>query len=286
MASMKVKESPAMIIGRWIIRIFLVSWTVTILFPVIWTFYTAFKTNKEFFASAWALPENWSIDNFAYAWTSAKFSDYFLNSLLLVVVSVFTMLLTTSSMSYVISKFRFRTMKWLNKFWLIAMTIPGVLVLVPQYFMLMQNKMDNSIIIVALLHAFGGIPSNVIMQVGFMRSVDNALFEAADIDGASEFTKFFNIMLPCVKSVLFLSTLTGVLGAWNDYITPLTYLNDESKYTVSIGLTYLANASERGGQYGAMFAGLVISMIPILIIYAVFQKPLQEGLRTEGGVKG
>lgn len=286
MNSMKVKESPALIIGRWVIRLFLIGWTVTILFPVIWTFYTAFKTNKEFFASVWALPSEWVFDNFVYAWKNAKFSDYFLNSLIVVVVDVSVMLITTSTTAYAVSKFDFRPMKWLNKFYLVVMAIPGVLVLVPQYFMLMQARLDNNLIIVALLQAFAAVPVNVILQVGFMRSVDKALFEAADIDGASEFTKFFNIMLPCVKSVLFLTTLTGVLSAWNNYITPLTYLNDESKYTVSIGLTYLADASERGSEYGAMFAGLVISMIPILIIYAIFQKPLQEGLKTEGGVKG
>lgn len=286
MSAMKVKESPALIIGRWVIRFFLVSWTVTILFPVLWTFYTAFKTNKEFFASVWALPNEWVFDNFVYAWNNAKFSDYFLNSLLVVVVDVVVMLVITSTTAYAISKFKYRPMKWLSKFYLIVMTIPGVLVLVPQYFMLMQNKMDNNLVVVALLQAFAALPVNVILQIGFMRSVDNALFEAADIDGASEFTKFFKIMLPCVKSVLFLTALTGVLGAWNNYITPLTYLNDEAKYTVAIGLTYLADASERGSEYGAMFAGLVISMIPILIIYAIFQKPLQEGLKTEGGVKG
>lgn len=286
MATKKVREGFASVLGRWVVRVFLLSWTVTILFPMIWTIYTAFKTNKEFFANVWALPENWQFENFEYAWNSAQFSDYFLNSLFVVVVSVSLLLLMSAATSYVVAKYTFRGTKFLHRFYLVVMAVPGVLVLVPQYFMFMNMGLTDNLVIVALLTAVHGIPGNVIMQSAFMRNVDNALFEAADIDGATEFQKFFNIMVPCVRSCLFLTALTGILGAWNDYITPLTYIESEKFYTVSIGLTYLQNASTYGVEYGGLFAGLVIAMIPIIIVYIIFQKPLQEGLRTDGGVKG
>ena len=110
--------------------------------------------------------------------------------------------------------------------------------------------------------------------------------EAAEIDGASEFKKFFSIVIPCVKPALFVTILNNVLGTWNEYILALTFLSDEGKYTVPIGLSQLQNSATYRVEYGGLFAGLVIAMIPILIVYACFQKQLQEGVKSQGGVKG
>lgn len=282
----KIKEALSLKIGRGIIRILLLAWTSTIVFPVIWAFYTSFKTNKEFFANVWALPEKLQVENYAYAWNIAQFSNYFLNSLFVVVLSVSLTLLITSTTSYALARFRFRWIKTLERFYLLVWAIPGVLVLVPQYFMFLNMHLTDKLWVVAVLIALHALPSNIIMQTGFMRSMDEALFEAADIDGATEFQKYYYVMVPCVKSALFLTALTSILGSWNDFITTLTYIKDEAKYTVSVGLSYLQSASTYSVEYGGLFAGLVIAMIPILIVYAIFQKPLQEGIRIDGGVKG
>ena len=282
----KIKEALSLKIGRGIIRILLFAWTSTIVFPVIWAFYTSFKTNKEFFANVWALPEKLRVENYAYAWNVAQFSNYFLNSLFVVALSVSLTLLITSTTSYALARFRFRWIKVLERFYLLAWAIPGVLVLVPQYFMFLNMHLTDKLWVVAILISLSSLPSNIIMQTGFMRSMDEALFEAADIDGATEFQKYYHVMVPCVKSALFLTALTSILGSWNDFITTLTYIKDEAKYTVSVGLSYLQSASTYSVEYGGLFAGLVIAMIPILIVYAIFQKPLQEGIRIDGGVKG
>lgn len=286
MRGKKVKEGLGLRIGRWIIRILLFTWTVTIVFPVIWVLYTSFKTNKEFFADMWALPTKFMFENYEFAWNTAQFSKYFANSFYVVAISVLLTLLVSSTTAYVIAKYRWRWIKGLERFYLLVMTIPGVLVLVPQYFMLLNMGMNDKLWVVAALHSLGSVPINIMMQIGFMRSVDDALFEAADIDGATEFQKYFYVMIPSVKSVLFLTTLTGILGSWNEFILTLTYINDETKYTVSVGLSHLQNASTYGVQYGGLFAGLVLAMVPILVVYAIFQKPLQEGIRMDGGVKG
>jgi len=282
----KIKENTGFVIGRWFIRIFLFAWSVTIVFPLVWTAYTSLKSNKEFFANVWALPKNWRFDNYEYAWEAAQFSKYFANSLFVVIGTVLLSLLITSTTAYAIAKFRFRWFKILNKFYLIIMAVPGVLILVPQYFMFLNLGLTNKLWVLILLYAVGNAPGSIVMQIGFMRSVDNALLEAADIDGASEFQKFFNIIVPCVKPALFLTALTSMMSAWNEFIHALTFLTDKSKYTVAIGLSHLKNASTYSVEYGGLFAGLVIAMVPIIVVYTIFQKPLQEGVRTEGGVKG
>lgn len=281
----KIKEGIGAKSARWIARLLLLISTITIIFPLIWVFYTSFKSNKEFFADMWALPTEWLVENYNYAWNTAHFSKYFLNSLFVVILSVALTVFISSSISYVIATYRFRWIKWFEKFFLVVMAIPGVLILIPQYFMLLNVGLTDKLWVVATLIALHAVPVNIVLQTGFMRGVSKTLFEAADIDGGTEFQKYFHIMLPNVKSALFLTMLTATLSGWNEYIITLTYIKDEAKYTVPVGLSYLNTAANYGVEYGGLFAGLTIAIIPILVVYAIFQKPLQEGVRMDGSVK-
>lgn len=286
MGKQKIKETPGVIAGRWIIRVFLLIWTVTIVYPLAWVVYTSFKNNKEFYANVWALPEIWRTENYDFAWNAANFSNYFLNSLLVVVVSLVITLIFTSTTAYILAKFQYRWLRGVKRFFLIVQTIPGVLILVPQYFMFLNANLTDNLLVLALLYSISSAPISIMMQLGFMQSIDNALLEAADIDGASEFSKYWNIIIPCAKSALFLTALNSIMGSWNEFIKALTFIRDETKYTVAIGLSYLQSSSTYSVEYGGLFAGLVIAMIPIIIVYTIFQKPLQEGIKIDGGVKG
>lgn len=282
----KIKESLGTKISRSVVRIILLIWTVMIVFPFIWVFYTSLKSNKEFYADVWALPKEWQFENYKYAWNTAQFSNYFMNSLFVVLLSVLISVLITSSTAYVLAKYRYRWLKLIRTFYIVMMAVPGVLVLVPQYFMFLNMGLTNNLVVLALLYAIGAVPLQVFMQVGFLNSIDNALLEAADIDGASEFQKFFQIVIPCIKPALFVTVLNRVLGSWNEFVMALTFLDDESKFTVPIGLSHLQGQAEYSVEYGGLFAGLVIAMIPIVVVYTLFQKQLQEGVRLDGGVKG
>jgi len=286
MTKQRVKEKNSSIVGRWCIRIFLLIWCVTIAYPMIWVVYTSFKTNKEFFANVWAFPKAWQVENFDYAWNAANFSGYFLNSLLVVLLSLVLTLVFTSSTAYILAKFRYKLLRGVKKFFLVVRAIPGVLILVPQYFMFLNMRLTDNLYILALLYSISAAPVSIMMQLGFVQGIDDALLEAADMDGASEFSKYWHIILPCVKSALFLTALNSIMGSWNEFIKALTFIRDETKYTVAIGLSYLQSTSTFRVEYGGLFAGLVIAMIPIIVVYTIFQKPLQEGVKTEGGVKG
>ena len=283
---MKRKENISTLIGRGIVRILLILWSLTIVFPLLWVFYTSFKTNKEFYANVWALPENWRVENYEFAWNTANFAAYFKNSLFTVVVTLVLTLLMTTTTAYILAKFKYRWLGVVRGFYTVVLAIPGVLILVPQYFMFLRMHMTDNLWALAMLYALNSVPFTVFMQMGFMRSINDSLLEAASLDGASQFQTFFRIVIPCVKSSLFVTILLNVLGTWNEYILALTFLSDESKYTVPIGLSQLQNASTYKVEYGGLFAGLIIAMIPILVIYAIFQKQLQEGVVAEGGVKG
>ncbi len=288
MVKSKIKNNGGVFgaICRWLVRIILFAWGVCVLFPLIWTLYTSFKNNQEFYANVWALPKVWHFENYVFAWQTAKISSYYLNSVFTVTLTLILTLIMTTTTAYAVAKFRYRWLKLFDHFYMVVMAIPGILVMIPQYFMFLKWGWTDNLWTLSLLYAVGSVPFSVFMQMGFMRKVDNALLEAAEIDGASEFKKFFNIVLPCIRPALFVTALMNVMGTWNEYVKALTFLSDESKYTVPIGLSHLQNASIYSVEYGGLFAGLVIAMIPIFVVYAIFQKQLLSGVASEGSVKG
>ena len=273
-------------VGQGIIRIFLVLWSVTVAFPVIWVLYTSLKSNQEFFASPWALPKTPQWGNFVDAWKEASFGSYFFNSLFTVVLTLVITLLIVGANAYVIAKYNNRFIKGLEKFYMVAMMVPSVLMLVPLYYFADSIKITDSLVWLSVIYAIQGMPFSVFMMAGFVRGIHNALLEAATIDGASQFTIFFKIIVPLSKPSLFVVALLNIMGTWNEYITALTFIHDNTKYTMAIGLSYLTNSGTYDVNYGRTFAGLTIALVPILIIYAIFQKPLQNGMSSGDGVKG
>ena len=273
-------------IGQWVIRVFLILWGVTVAFPVIWVLYTSLKSNQEFFASPWALPSSPQWSNFVEAWKEANFAGYFLNSILTVLLTLAITLLVVGANAYVIAKYRGKFIRGLEKFYMVGMMVPAVLMLVPLYYFADAAHMTDSLVWLSVIYAIQGMPFSVFMMVGFVRGIHDALLEAATIDGASQFTIFFRIIVPLSKPSLFVVALLNVMGTWNEYITALTFIRDSSKYTIAIGLSYLTNSGTYDVNYGRTFAGLAIALVPILVIYAIFQKQLQNGMSSGDGVKG
>ena len=273
-------------IGQWTIRIFLILWSVTVAFPVIWVLYTSLKSNQEFFASPWALPSAPQWSNFAEAWKEANFAGYFFNSILTVLLTLAITLLIVGANAYVIAKYRSRFIRGLEKFYMVAMMVPSVLMLVTLYYFADAAHMTDSLVWLSVIYAIQGMPFSVFMMAGFVRGIHDALLEAATIDGASQFTIFFRIIVPLSKPSLFVVALLNVMGTWNEYITALTFIRDKAKDTIAIGLSYLTNSGTYDVNYGRTFAGLAIALVPILVIYAIFQKQLQNGMSSSDGVKG
>ncbi len=282
----KVRESRGTVVSRWIIRAFLIIWCLLVAFPVIWVLYTSLKSNQEFFSNPWALPTAPRWSNFVSAWNEANFGAYFFNSIFTVILTLAITLLITGATAFVIAKYNNWAIRALEKFYMVAMMVPAVLMLVPLYYFADSMRMTDSLIWLSIIYAIQGMPFSVFLLAGFMRGIHNALLEAATIDGASQFTLFFRIIMPLTKPSLFVVALLNIMGTWNEYITALTFIRDETKYTIAIGLSYLTNSGTYDVNYGRTFAGLAIALIPILIVYGIFQKQLQSGLSSSDGVKG
>lgn len=276
-------KSKSAILSRLLIRIFLVICGVLVVFPMVWLVISSLKNNMEFFVNQWGLPEVYRFSNYLTAWVKSNVSTYFINSLIVVIGTVLIFGIMVSTNAYILAKFQFGGMKLFEILFFMGIMIPGVLKLTPLYFQLEKVGLTDNLIVLMFVHAITGLPVNLFMITSFMKNIDNAFIEAAVIDGATEWQIFKNIALPLVKPILFFACIGSVMGTWNDYTIPLVFISDPKKYTVAIGLHFL-ELSE--GDRGILFAGLIIAMIPVLILYGLFQKQIQEGVSASDGVKG
>lgn len=293
MKELKVKnrknrvEEKSLTITRNVVRIFLIIWSILIIFPILWAVASSLKTNLEFGTNAWKLPEKLQWVNYKDAWEGANFSKYFLNSLILSVGTVALSIIMTTTSAYVIGKFVHPVVKSIEIFYSIFMMVPQMLLLIPLLQMCKKMNMTKSNVVLFTLmvtNALQGVPFYVFLLTPFMRSINNSILEAAEIDGANQFQSFITLVLPMIVPAIFMVGLLSFVGIWNEYIMSITFIKDPTKYTLSAGINELMNDAKAGQTL--KFAALIIAMLPILIIYAIFQKPLQNGLSSSDGVKG
>ena len=293
MKELKVKnrknrvEEKSLTITRNVVRIFLIIWSLLIVFPILWAVLSSLKTNLEFGTNAWKLPEKLQWVNYKEAWEGANFSKYFLNSLILSVGTVALSIIMTATSAYVVGKFVHPVVKSIEVFYSIFMMVPQMLLLIPLLQMCKKLNMTKSNVVLFTLmitNALQGVPFYVFLLTPFMRSINNSILEAAEIDGANQFQSFITLVLPMIVPAIFMVGLLSFVGIWNEYIMSITFIKDPTKYTLSAGINELMNDAKAGQTL--KFAALIIAMLPILIIYAIFQKPLQNGLSSSDGVKG
>ena len=293
MKELKVKnrknrvEEKSLTITRNVVRIFLIIWSILIIFPILWAVLSSLKTNLEFGTNAWKLPEKLQWVNYKEAWEGANFSKYFFNSLILSVGTVALSILMTATSAYVVGKFVHPVVKSIEIFYSIFMMVPQMLLLIPLLQMCKKMNMTKSNVVLFTLmitNALQGVPFYVFLLTPFMRSINNSILEAAEIDGANQFQSFITLVLPMIVPAIFMVGLLSFVGIWNEYVMSITFIKDPTKYTLSAGINELMNDAKAGQTL--KFAALIIAMLPILIIYAIFQKPLQNGLSSSDGVKG
>ena len=270
---------------RTIVRLALIVWGVIVTFPVVWVLYSSLKDNRAFYQEPWALPDVLHFENYYNAWVTSEFGSYFLNSALVVAAAVLLSLLMAATTAYVFAKYKMRGLRTVENIYVTLMMIPQVLILIPLFFRLNAVHLIDRLWVLILLYAVQAIPFAVFLLVGFIRRIHGSFLEAAAIDGCSEFQVFFKIVLPMIKPGLFIAAIVNFMSIWNEYILAITLIKSESKFTIPVGLRNLTVSMQYGVDFGALFAGLVIAMVPVLILYGICQKQLQEGMASSSGVK-
>lgn len=273
------------VLGRSIINIVLALWAVIVIFPMLWLLYTSFKTDQEIFFSPWSLPATLAWDNFSRAWVSAHIGDYFLNSLLVVIPSLFLTLLLSSMTAYVLGRFPFPLNRPFFYLFLTGMLFPIFLALVPLFFLVKDLGLLNTYHGLVLVYTAYSLPFSVFFLTGFFRTLPSELHEAGIIDGANQYQVFFLIMLPLAQAGLISIGIFNFLGMWNQYILPLVLISDPLRYLLTQGLAYMLHQQYYLNDWSGLFAAVTIIMVPTLVAYVIFQGQIQKGI-TVGALKG
>ncbi|AXE90767.1 carbohydrate ABC transporter permease [Streptomyces sp. Go-475] len=237
-------------------------------FPVLWFVLSSFKPAGDLFSSLAPFPDDPTLSGYKAAWDGANFSQYFLNTTIVCVISTILTVGVSCCTGYALAKYDNR---WLKVFFvgILATTmLPSEVMLAPQFLVVRDLGLYNSlagIILPAVLTATG-----CFMFRQFFLTVPDELIEAARIDGARELSIFLRIMVPVSRPIMLTLAILSFQWRWNDYIWPLLMLNDPSKFTVQIGIQSLVGAQNI--NWSVVLGGSVISMIPLIVVFLVFQR--------------
>ena len=244
------------------------------------------KTNPEFFStSPWSLPEDPQFGNYADAWSGAQISSFFFNSLYVTVLSVGLSLLVSVMAAYVIARVEFPGRAFIRLVFLSGLMMPGFLVIVPLYFLLRDLGLLGSLNGLVLVYIATLVPFSVYLLSSFFLSLPKELEEAAYVDGASPTRTFFSVVLPQVMPAVASLAVLNTLSIWNEFFFALIFLTDPESQTIPIGVLGLAVNAQYSANWVQLFAGLVITMIPMLVLFAVAQERIARGISI-GGLKG
>ena len=276
------------------IYVALISLAISIIIPVSWVFLASIKTNAEFYGNPWSLPQGFNIQNFIDAFQIAQVGDFILNSALVTAMALVILLVVSLPAAYVLARFQFKGRKFFNTLIMAGLFINVNYIVVPIFLMLngwdkslaksgLQFFMNNRFVL-ALVYASTAIPFTVYLLASYFRSLPKAYEEAAEIDGCGYFTTMVRVMFRMAKPSIITVILFNFLAFWNEYIISLTLVQTKALKTLPVGLQNLMSAQKAATNYGPMYAGLVIVMLPTLILYILVQRRLTQGM-TLGGLK-
>jgi N-acetylglucosamine transport system permease protein len=266
-------------------HVFLAVWALLILFPLVFAVLASFKSNTEIFlGNPFAWPSHWDFASFARAWSKAKIGTYFINSVIVVAFSTFGTMLLGSMAAYVLARYRFWGNRFLYFFFVAGLAFPVYVVLTPLYLVVDQLSLLDSHVGLILVYIAYSLPFTIFFLAAFFKTLPNAVAEAALIDGASHTKLFFRVMIPMARPGLVSITIFNIIGQWNQYVLPLALLQDQDKYLLTQGIANISTSAGYEADWAALFAALTIAIIPMIIMYTIFQRQIQSGL-TAGAVK-
>lgn len=270
--------------GRAVLRHALMIGVVVIsLYPILWMIVSSLRPDADIFADPSLLLTTFEWQNYVYGWEAlgTPFGTYLLNSSIVVAGSIIGNLVSCSLAAYAFARLRFRFQRAAFGYMLITLMMPIHVVIVPQYILWAQAGLTDSFwpLIVPKLLATDAF--FVFLMVQFIRGLPKELDEAARIDGAGHFRIFFQILLPLMVPALATTAIFTFIWVWNDFFSQLIFLTSPENYTVPIALRSFIDA-QSSSSFGAMFAMSVVSIIPLILIFAFGQRFLVKGIATTG----
>lgn len=266
-------------------HILLMIYLLVILYPFLFVLFSSVKTDNLAIAkNPFGFPQEFQWSNYVEAWVNAKISTYFLNSLYIAVIAAVATIIMASMASFAITRMRFtKVSPFLYQIIILGILIPGNALLLPVYNLMRTTNLLDTHWALLIPYAANSIPFSVVILTAFMKSLPGEIEEAAVVDGLRSPGIFARIVMPLTVPALVTVFIVNFLGNWNEFLLANYFLSEDSLKTLPVGMVGFRDAFSI--NYAQMSAGIVYSVVPVMVIYAILQEKIIEGL-TAGGVKG
>lgn len=273
------------------IYVALIALAISIVVPIFWVFLSSVKSQMDIMGDPWSMPTEILWSNFVEAFQTARMGQYLINSALVTALSIALLLVVALPASYVLARFQFAGKRFLKAMFMAGLFINTNYIVLPIYVMLFNAEIAvgitdlflNNKIMLSVIYAATSLPFTVYLLTGYFQTLPKAYEEAALIDGCGYFKTMTKIMIPMARPSIITVILFQFLAFWNEYILAFTLLEKDNS-TLGVGLKFLMADQRSQANYGVMYAGLVIVMLPTLILYICVQKKLTQGMSL-GGLK-
>ncbi len=262
--------------------VLLLAGATVIIYPLLWMVISSMKSYDEIYSDVWGLPSKWLIENYKTAW-SIGISDYFLNSVIVTVMTVAAVLVVASMAAFALSRYKSRMIDAALIVILLGMMINPQVALIPLFSILTKLGLINTRWAMILPYIAFRLPLSILLLRSHFLSIPKEIQESAIIDGCSEFGIYRRIYLPMSKPILLTVVVFTSYFAWNEFLFATIFIDSDALKTIPSGLMNFRDALMT--DWGVLLSGMVISTIPMVILLILIQKHLVRGL-TEGSVKG
>ncbi|WP_283402401.1 carbohydrate ABC transporter permease [Halorubrum sp. DM2] len=253
------------------------------LFPVALLVLTSFKSRSEIFTNPLAFPETFQLENYLNAWTTGGFEQYFINSVIVVGISLVLILLLSSLAAYALVQFDFPANNIMFVFFLAGFMIPPQVLLVPLYSIMNALELLNTYFSLIFAYVAFGLPFSIFLLRQFFVTIPDTYAEAARIDGCNEFQVFFRVYLPLALPALAAVAIYQFVFLWNEFLYAIIFITDDAMRTLPAGL--MAFQGQYSADWAQLFAGIVIAVAPTVLFFLLFQRQFIRGI-SMGGTKG
>ncbi len=263
--------------------IFLSIYALTILYPIILMFLTSFKTTREIFTNPFGLPASFEFTSYIKLLTVSNYLAYFRNSIFVTVISLFTIIVITSTAAFVLAKYKFKWRNFLYIFFIAGMIIPIRLGTISILKLMIGMHANDTLFSVIIVGIAVGIPFGIFILTDFIKMIPEELSAAARIDGCTEPAIFRIVIIPLLRPALAAVAIINYIPIWNDFWFPLVFLKSDSVKTVPLATALLFGQYQT--NYALVFAVLSMASIPVMLFYIIFSKHFVQGL-SSGALKG
>lgn len=270
--------------ARVVIHVILILFAAVVIVPILWGLSTSLKLDGEInrFPPT-VIPDTWNFDNFYKVIFKSNFSTYFTNSLVVTGICIVISTLIAGHAAYALARFRIKYRETIMFAILMTGMVPAVALLIPLYIMAVKAGLYNTRIMLVLVYTAWRTPMLTWMLKGFFETTPEAIEEAAMIDGCTRARTFYQIIVPISQPAIASSALLTAVYVWNDFLVSFTFVTKESLRTVSVGL--YGYITQYGVQWGELMAAVMITIIPIIILFVCLQRRFVDGMAA-GAVKG